>query len=192
MQVIAAGHETTASALLWTIYALSKSPAVQSRLRDEVLALEPSMISAKAIDELPYLDNVIREALRVYSPTLTVPWESLEDMTIAGVQIPKGTTVQVVPAMIQLNPEIWGADAEVFKPERWDGETVSPFAMETFSNGPRICPGKALALLNMKVLLVGMIREFKFEIQEDEDLEFRNPSLILRSKAPLRFKVERV
>ncbi|KIL88644.1 hypothetical protein FAVG1_07891 [Fusarium avenaceum] len=192
MQVIAAGHETTASALLWTIYALSKSPVVQSRLRDDVLALEPSMISARAIDELPYLDNVIREALRVYSPTLTVPWESLEDMTIAGVQIPKGTTVQIVPAMIQLNPEIWGADAEVFKPERWDGETMSPFAMETFSNGPRICPGKALALLNMKVLLVGMIREFKFEIQEDEDLEFRNPSLILRSKAPLRFKVERV
>ncbi|CAJ0550188.1 Ff.00g101180.m01.CDS01 [Fusarium sp. VM40] len=192
MQVIAAGHETTASALLWTIYALSKAPAVQNRLRNKVLALEPSMISAKTIDELPYLDNVIREALRVYSPTLTVPWESLEDTTIAGVQIPKGTTVQIVPAMIQLNPEIWGADAEVFKPERWDGEAVSPFAMETFSNGPRICPGKALALLNMKVLLVGMVREFKFEIQEDEELEFRNPSLILRSKVPLRFKVERV
>ncbi|KAM0242139.1 hypothetical protein ACHAP5_007376 [Fusarium lateritium] len=98
MQVIAAGHETTASALLWTIYALSKAPAVQSCLRNEILALEPSMISAKAIDELPYLDNVIREALRVYSPTLIVPWESLDNMNIAGVQIPKGTTVQIVPA----------------------------------------------------------------------------------------------
>ncbi|KAM0329021.1 hypothetical protein ACHAPQ_006932, partial [Fusarium lateritium] len=192
MQVIAAGHETTASALLWTIYALSKDPAVQSRLRHEILALEPSMISAKAIDELPFLDNVIREALRVYSPTLIVPWESLEEMNIAGVQIPKGTTVQIVPAMIQLNPEIWGADADVFKPERWDGEAPSPYAMETFSNGPRMCPGKALALLNMKVLLVGMIREFMFDIQEDQSLEFRNPSLTLKSKAPLQFKVERV
>ncbi|KAF4337126.1 aat family amino acid transporter [Fusarium beomiforme] len=195
MQVIAAGHETTASALLWTAYALSKDMKAQDRLRMEILSLSPDEISAKSIDELNYLDNVIREALRVYSPTLIIPWEAQEDIAIAGVRIPKGTTVQLVPAMTQLNPEIWGPDVEVFNPDRWDnltGDALSPYAMETFSNGPRMCPGKALALLNMKVLLVGLIREFRIEIVGSEEVEFRNPSLTLKSKSPLRFKVERV
>ncbi|PNP73729.1 hypothetical protein FNYG_12919 [Fusarium nygamai] len=195
MQVIAAGHETTASALLWTTYALSKDQKSQERLRAEVLTLSANDITAKSIDDLPYLDNVIREALRVYSPTLIIPWEALEDIDIAGVRIPKGTTVQLVPAMTQLNPEIWGLDVDVFNPDRWDrlsGDALSPYALETFSNGPRMCPGKALALLNMKVLLVGLIRYFKIESVGDEEVEFRNPSLTLKSKRPLRFKVQRV
>ncbi|KAF4445838.1 hypothetical protein F53441_10483 [Fusarium austroafricanum] len=195
MQVITAGHDTTASALSWTTYALAKDLNVQDRLRNEILGLEANAISAKSIDELPYLDNVIREAIRVYSPTLIVPWEALEDIVIAGVKIPKGTTVQLVPAMTQLNPEIWGADAEVFNPDRWDnlsGDAASPYAMESFSNGPRMCPGKALALLEIKTLLVGLIREFRLEMADDQGLELRNPSLVLKSKNPSRFKVTRV
>ncbi|KAI1046715.1 hypothetical protein LB505_006765 [Fusarium chuoi] len=195
MQVIAAGHETTASALLWTTYALSKDQKSQRRLRTEIINLSVNDMTAKSIDELKYLDNVIRKALRVYSPTLIIPWEVLEDMKIAGVRIPKGTTVQLVPAMTQLNPEIWGPDVEVFNPDRWDhlsGDSLSPYAMETFSNGPRMCPGKALALLNMKVLLVGLIKDFKIESAEDKEVEFRNPSLTLKSKRPLQFKVQRI
>ncbi|KAG5800592.1 hypothetical protein H9Q69_000479 [Fusarium xylarioides] len=195
MQVIAAGHETTASALLWTTYALSRDQKSQDQLRAEILGMNDSNKTAKAIDELPYLDNVVREALRVYSPTLIIPWEALEDIDIAGVKIPKGTTVQLVPAMAQLNPEIWGPDVETFNPDRWDrlsGDALSPYAMETFSNGPRMCPGKALALLNMKVLLVGLIRDFRIESVGDEEVEFKNPSLTLKSKRPLRFQVQRV
>lgn len=194
MQVIAAGHETTASALLWTTYALSKDQKSQNRLRTEIYSMNATDMTAKSIDELPYLDNVIREALRVYSPTLIIPWEALEDIDIAGVRIPKGTTVQLVPAMTQLNPEIWGPDVETFNPDRWDrlsGDALSPYAMETFSNGPRICPGKALALLNMKILLVGLIRDFKIESVGDEEMEFRNPSLTLKSTMTVRFKVQR-
>jgi cytochrome P450 len=153
-------------------------------------------MSAKAIDDLPFLDNVIREALRIYSPTLLIPWEALKDITIAGVHIPKGTTLQIVPAMIQLNPEIWGSDAGVFRPERWeylDSFASSPYAMETFSNGPRMCPGKALAMLNMKVLLVGLIRDFEIEIEHDgREVELRNPSLTLKAKRPIQFKIRRV
>ncbi|RBA20133.1 hypothetical protein FPRO05_08578 [Fusarium proliferatum] len=195
MQVIAAGHETTASALLWTTYALSQDQKSQQRLRTEIIKLSANDMTAKSIDELPYLDNVIREALRLYSPTLIIPWEALEDIEIAGVRIPKGTTVQLVPAITQLNPEVWGPDVETFNPDRWDhlsGDSLSPYAMETFSNGPRMCPGKALALLNMKVLLVGLIKDFKIESTEDNEVEFRNPSLTLKSKRPLQFKVQRI
>jgi cytochrome P450 len=196
MQVIAAGHDTTSGAVLWTAYALAKNPSEQARLRTEIRDLDISNMSAKVIDELPFLENVIREALRVYSPTLIIPWEAQKDVVAAGVHIPKGTTVQIVPAMIQLNPEIWGSDADIFRPERWenlDGSGSSPYAMETFSNGPRVCPGKALAMLNIKVLLVGLIRDFELEIHDDgQGPAFRNPTLTLKSKSPLRFKVKRV
>ncbi|KAI1070548.1 hypothetical protein LB507_006755 [Fusarium sp. FIESC RH6] len=190
MQVIAAGHETTASALVWTAYALGKNPASQDRLRKEIQSLDTNDISAKAIDELPFLENVIRESLRLYSPTLIIPWEAQTDMTIAGVDIPQGTTVQIVPAMIQLNPEIWGDDVGTFRPERWEGAAPCPYAMETFSNGPRMCPGKALAMLNMKVLLLGMVRDFEMEALGN--VEMRNPSLTLKAKKPILFKVRRV
>ncbi|KPA39138.1 aat family amino acid transporter [Fusarium langsethiae] len=195
MQVIAAGHETTASALVWTAYALSRDLASQKRLRAEIHSLGTGM-SDKGVDELPFLENVIREAMRVYSPTLIIPWEAQRDMTITGVDIPKGTTVQIVPATIQLNPQVWGSDADIFRPERWedmDSNASSPYAMETFSNGPRMCPGKALAMLNMKVLLVGLIRDFEMELEDDErKVELRNPSLTLKTKKPIRFKIRRV
>lgn len=150
--------------------------------------------AAKALDDLPYLSNVIREALRVYSPSLMAPWEADEDMVIAGVTIPKGTTIQTVPAMVQLNPSIWGDDAEVFVPGRWDsltGDASSPFSIETFLNGPRMCPGKALALLEIKVLLAAMIKEFHFEMVNDE-IEVRNPSLTLKPKDGLHVRVHRI
>lgn len=153
-------------------------------------------MSAKDIDDLPFLENVIRETLRIYSPTLIIPWEAQKDMTIAGVNIPKATTVQIIPAMIQLNPTIWGSDAEVFRPERWEdmeGNAPSPYAMETFSNGPRMCPGKALAMLNMKVLLVGLVRHFEMELMlGTEEVELRNPSLTLKAKKPIVFKIKRL
>ncbi|KAM0553037.1 hypothetical protein ACHAPJ_007583 [Fusarium lateritium] len=195
MQVIAAGHDTSAGALNWTVYALAKNPDTQHRLRTEVLGQEETAISAKSIDDLPYLKNVIRESLRVYSPSLMAPWEAGEDMTIEGVHIPKGTTVQTVPAMIQLNPTIWGDDAEDFNPDRWDSldsNAGSPYAMELFLNGPRMCPGKGLAMLEMKVLLVEIIKRFHLDLARDEELEFTNPSLTLKSKRPLQFKIRRI
>ncbi|KAM6506171.1 hypothetical protein FSOLCH5_014356 [Fusarium solani] len=68
MQVIAAGHETTASALTWITYALATHQDVQNRLREELSGIEVTNSAAKAIDDLPYLNNVIREALRGVFP----------------------------------------------------------------------------------------------------------------------------
>ncbi|KAI8711432.1 hypothetical protein NCS52_01406600 [Fusarium sp. LHS14.1] len=194
MQVIAAGHETTASALTWITYALATHKDVQNSLREELSGIEVTSSAAKAIDDLLCLNNVIREALRVYSPTLMAPWEAGENMVIAGVEIPKGTMIQTVPAMVQLNPSIWGDDAEAFVPARWDtltGDASSPFSIEVFLNGPRMCPGKALALLEIKVLLTAMIKEFQLEMV-DTEIEVRNPSLTLKPKDGLHVRVRRV
>ncbi|KAK4068711.1 uncharacterized protein Triagg1_7071 [Trichoderma aggressivum f. europaeum] len=196
IQSVSAGHETTAGALTWTVYALIKYPNMQKRLREEILSAQKKQpdLDAAAIDGLPYLNNIISESLRVYSPSLMAPWEAGEDVVIAGVPIPKGTTVTTIPAMVHLNPAIWGADVDVFNPDRWDsttGPAANPFASESFINGPRTCPGRALALLEIKTVLVEMMSNFSLEAV-DVDVQFEHPTLTLKPKGGLHVRVQRL
>ncbi|KAJ9131232.1 Cytochrome P450 [Pleurostoma richardsiae] len=196
-QFVAAGHETTAGALTWTTYALAMHPDVQIRLREEIRSTlkeqpEPDYATIEGMHDL---NNVVRESLRLYSPTLTAPREAGEDVEIAGVMIPKGTAVVVIPAMTQLNPAIWGEEVERFDPDRWDrlgsGEAASPYAFPVFSNGPRVCIGKAFAMLAVKTVLVEMVRQFTFE-PVDREIRLDNPALTLKPTGGLRVKVRRV
>ncbi|RFU78446.1 cytochrome p450 [Trichoderma arundinaceum] len=194
IQCVSAGHETTAGALTWTTYALTQNPEIQKRLREEILSAQQKQpeLDAATIDSLPYLNNVVSESLRVYSPTLLAPWEAGEDLVIAGVAIPKGTTVTTIPAMIHYNPSVWGADVEVFNPDRWDtvsGAVANPFSIEAFINGPRTCPGRALALLEIKTVLAEMVSNFYLEAV-DTDVQFEHPTLTLKPKGGLRVRCD--
>ncbi|KAL7939871.1 cytochrome P450 [Trichoderma chlorosporum] len=194
IQGVSAGHETTAGTLVWTAYALVQYPHMQKRLREEILSAQKNQpeLDAATIDSLPYLNNVISESLRVYSPALLAPWEAGEDVVIAGVSIPKGTTVTTIPAMIHLNPAIWGADVEVFNPDRWEsttGAAANPFAIESFINGPRTCPGRALALLEIKTVLVEILSNFTLEAV-DVDVQYEQPSLSLKPKGGLNMRCD--
>lgn len=178
------------------MYSLIKYPDMQKRLREEILSAQQKQpdLDAATIDGLPYLNNIISESLRVYSPTLMAPWEAGEDVVIAGVLIPKGTTVTTIPAMVHLNPAIWGADVDVFNPDRWDsttGAAANPFASESFINGPRTCPGRALALLEIKTVLVEMMSNFSLEAV-DVDVGFEHPTLTLKPKGGLHVRVQRL
>lgn len=197
IQCVSAGHETTAGALTWTTYALVKYPEIQKRLREEIISAQQKQPepSAATIDSIPYLNNVISESLRVYSPSLLAPWEAGEDIVIAGVAIPKGTTVTTIPAMIHHNPSVWGADVNVFNPDRWNavsGAVANPFAIESFINGPRTCPGRALALLEIKTIIVEMLSHFSLEAVNDADVEFLHPTLTLKPKGGLNIRVQRL
>lgn len=137
----------------------------------------------------------MNETLRLYSPALSAPWEAGEDVVIAGVAIPKGTTVTTFFSMIHYNPSIWGADANVFNPDRWDtvtGAVANPFALESFINGPRTCPGRALALLEIKTIIVELISNFSLEAVTDADVEYVHPSLTLKPKGGLKVRMQRL
>jgi cytochrome P450 len=159
LQFIIAGHETSAGSLTWTTYALAVNPSIQDRLREEILNVTKNGkadIDYIAIENMHFLNNVPRESLRLYSPGLTLPREAAEDIVIGGVHIPQGTTVTMVPAMVQRNPLIWGDDADEFKPDRWDSlsaDAASPYAITAFSGGPRVCLGRSFAYLEMKAVL---------------------------------------
>jgi cytochrome P450 len=196
LQFVAAGHETSAGSLTWTTYALAMNPSIQDRLRDEILKATNNgtvELDYITIETLHLLNNVLRESLRLYAPALTSPREAEEDVVIAGVPIPKGTMLVMIPAMVQRNPLIWGEDADDFNPDRWDNlsaEAASPYAFNPFSNGPRVCPGRFFAFLEMKAILVELLSKFVFE-PVDKNPQALNPGLTLKPRGGLMVKVRR-
>ncbi|RYP16456.1 hypothetical protein DL765_005133 [Monosporascus sp. GIB2] len=127
MTFLAAGHETTATAMTWAVYLLAAHPDVQSRLRREVREHLPSpaagpdsaTVSSAEIDRLPYLNAVCSEALRLFAPVPLTLREAGPGATIRGRRIPAGTRVILAPWATNRDPALWGGDADEFRPERW-------------------------------------------------------------------------
>ena len=147
MTFLAAGHETTATATQWALVTLSQHPDMQTRLREEIREVLPSLdedtpMTAELMDSLPYLHAVCSEVLRFHAPVPFTRREAARDTTILGQFVPKGTSIALVPSAINFSKELWGEDAEEFKPDRWLGEkrknnggAESNYANMTFLHG---------------------------------------------------------
>ncbi|KAI1425843.1 cytochrome P450 3A5 [Xylaria sp. FL1777] len=162
-----AGHESTATSVSWALYVLSTKHEIQDRLRAEVLALVESnpKPTYEEVNGLPYLHNFVREVLRIYSPSFMSPRQASKDLVIEGVRIPKGTQVDLHMPLMHHNQGIWGADASSFNPDRWDkltGDSASPYAFQAFLQGPRMCPGKNFALIEIKAMLIELVSKWRF------------------------------
>ncbi|KAJ9259222.1 hypothetical protein DTO195F2_5039 [Paecilomyces variotii] len=179
MTFLAAGHETTASAMQWAVYALSKRPEMQTRLREEIRANLPSIsverpeqIDAVTIDNLPYLHAVCNEVLRFHPVVPNTNRVALEDTTLVGKPIQKGTTIVLVPEVINKLEELWGPDADEFNPDRFMGQGMantggasSNYALLTFLHGPRSCIGQGFAKGELACLLAATVGRFTFELK---------------------------
>ncbi|KAI9818872.1 MAG: hypothetical protein M1827_007693 [Pycnora praestabilis] len=179
MTFLAAGHETTASAMTWAVYLLCKHPEVQSRLRKEVQNELPSVddseasVTATELDRMSYLHAVCNEVLRVYSPVPITLRQAANDATIQGQFIPKGTRVILSPWATNTDPKLWGEDADNFNPDRWmgsgnanSGGAESNYAFLTFLHGPRSCIGQAFAKAEFACLLASMVGRFEMELAD--------------------------
>ncbi|KAK2590085.1 hypothetical protein QQS21_012238 [Conoideocrella luteorostrata] len=190
MTFLAAGHDTTASALTWATYLLSCHPDVQTRLRNEVRENLPPLdadtdIMSGDIDKLPYLNAVCNEVLRVFSPVPRTSREAVEDTTIQGQHIPKGTVIMLSPWGTNVDQNLWGDDAAEFKPERWlgaegadpkivaGGGANSNYAFLTFLHGPRSCIGASFARSEFACLLAAWVGRFEFELRDKESLDMK-------------------
>ncbi|KAJ5316934.1 hypothetical protein PENANT_c030G05824 [Penicillium antarcticum] len=191
MTFLGAGHETTASALQWAVYALCKNPDVQTRLREEVRANLPSLdeerpITAAEIDNLPYLNAVCNEVLRFHPSVPATIRISVRDTTLAGKHIPKGTLFSIAPQILNRMEEFWGPDADKFNPDRFmgpgkanTGGAVSNYAFLTFLHGPRSCIGQGFAKAELACLLAATVARFEMELKyPDAKLEVREGATI--------------
>ncbi|KAH7206296.1 cytochrome P450 [Fusarium oxysporum] len=193
LNLLILGHDTTACSITWAVHELSRRPDCQQRLRDEITSMDNTcgMSSFSDIDKLPYLHNLVREVLRLYCAVAMAPRQATDDVEIDGIMIPKGTVIQLSPAVMNTHPLVWGPDAQEFNPDRWSdltGDATSAYAFETFHNGPRMCIGKQLSLMEMKTMLVEMVRKFKIEKplgNEEKQVDVAGPAFTLRPKENL-------
>lgn len=174
MTFLAAGHETTASALTWAAYLLSKHPEVQTRLRKEIREHIGSLndeVNDTIIDGMPYLHAVCQEVLRVYAPVPVTMREAVNDTTLMGNYVPKGSVIMLCMWAVNFSKELWGPDADEFNPDRWmkpgqanSGGATSNYAFLTFLHGPRSCIGQRFATAEMACLLAAFVGRYEFDL----------------------------
>lgn len=160
-----AGHETSASALTWTLFMLGRQPDALAALREEtreVLGDHPmTFADAKS---LTWTRAVFREALRLYPPAGFTTRVALVDDTLGYTQIPRGSLVVVSPWVVHRHAALW-RDADRFDPTRFaeGAPAPKPGTYIPFGMGPRVCTGAAIAQLEAQLILVEHLRQFEFE-----------------------------
>ncbi|KAF9031343.1 cytochrome P450 [Hymenopellis radicata] len=182
---LAAGHETTSTATTWALYALTKNPEAQKKLRAELLVVQTDTPTADELNSLTYLDSVVRETLRIHPPVpstirvaakddaipLKEPYTDKYGVTQDTLRIIKGDAIFVPLLVLNRDTALWGEDAAEFKPERWEAlpEAVTSIPsvwgnVLSFLSGPRACIGYRFAVVEMKAILFTLVRAFEFEL----------------------------
>ncbi|KAJ7573484.1 cytochrome P450 [Mycena floridula] len=213
---IMVGHETTSCSVIFTLLELARHQDVQNKLREEILALHE--ITVESVLKLEYLDAVTKEGLRMHpaSPRtdriaivddilpLTQPIQAADGRTITEIPIKAGQIFHIPTSILNANPEIWGPDAHLFKPERYldpknlpstDRLPHGPYGNSaTFIDGQRVCIGWRLAVMEFKVIIALLIRDIVFETTDSEIEEYISGTVQAFSEGkganmPLRMKL---
>ncbi len=170
MTLLAAGHETSATALAWAFTCLARSPEAQARAHEEVDRVlgggAPDDAVTKA--ELPYLDAVIKETMRIHPVVYAVGRVLEQPRKIGGWDVPAKHAAILSIYLTHHDPTLW-PDPERFDPERFlgtktgPGNKVTPYTYFPFGGGVRRCIGMAFALYEMRIVLAEALRRFRVE-----------------------------
>ncbi|XP_025097140.1 cytochrome P450 4A24-like [Pomacea canaliculata] len=186
-----AGHDTTASAIAWTLYSLAQHPQYQQKVQEELDCLlagrQSDDIEWEDLQKLEYLTQVIKEGMRLHS---TVPFVSrtlTKPMTIEDVTLPAGTWCRLNMIGLHHNPLVW-SDAEAFDPERFHPDNIKDkdaYTFVPFSAGPRNCIGQHFALNEQKVIIGRILRKFTLTVDPNHKVQ-RKIALVTRPETGLR------
>jgi cytochrome P450 len=196
MTMLVAGESTTAQTIAWTVHHLLEQPEVVAKLRTELdteLAGATAPQDLEAISRMTYTNAVAQEVMRLRPVGPVVGLESLRDVVIGDVMLPKGTSFISLIRPPVLDAQRFDAPNE-FRPERWlDGYKTTPHDARVhvpFGTGPRICPGRGLATLEIRALVATIFSSFELErVGAERDVE----EIFAVTLAPrgLRVKVRR-
>ena len=161
-----AGHETSASALAWTLYLLALYPEWQERLAEEAQALEGCDFSV--MSKLKLSRDVFREGLRLYPPVPMMVREAACPETFRERDVAKGSQIVLSPWHLHRHERLWD-NPDGFDPSRWQTENGRKCGREAyipFSAGERVCTGAGFAMVEGPLLLSMLLKTFKFELIE--------------------------
>ncbi|XP_044260280.1 cytochrome P450 6A1-like [Tribolium madens] len=192
-----AGFETSSATLTFALYELAKNPNIQKKARDEILT--NCQITYDSLAEIKYLDQVIAETLRKYPPLLYVTRQCVKDYKIPDEDdliIEKGTLV-AIPILALHYDEDFFPNPEKFDPERFNKIEKSlrhPYTYLPFGEGPRMCIGKRFGLLEVKLALIYLLKNYKFSLnwKTKEPLTMRVDTLVLAPKDEIWLDLEKI
>ncbi len=176
LTMLLAGEDTTANTLAWMIHLLQQNPAVLQRLQNEVRsqAPDPAQFTIELMDSLVYLDACASETMRLKPVAPFLPLQALRDTQVAGVAVHKNDIVWGVLRHDSVR-EPHFANPQAFEPGRWLADAPQPLTSEAkraampFGSGPRMCPGRYLALLEMKMAMAMLLTSFDIEAVDTPD-----------------------
>jgi cytochrome P450 len=184
--LFAAASEASHSALVWALLLLVQHPSIAADLLDELHNQlgDPSPSLAKA-GALPYLDAVVREALRILPPVPIQVRVAQHDTTIAGHEFPKGTRVMLNTFLTNRMPALY-PEGNAFRPKRWFTITRTPFEFPVFSAGPHSCPGYWFGTTAVKIALAAILTRYRIDLSPNARIDYRvQPTLRPRQGFPV-------
>jgi cytochrome P450 len=193
MTLVTAGHETTANALAWTFYLLSKNPEVERRLRRETdAALGDRAPTAADAPALKYASLVVSESMRVFPPVWAFERQAIADDVVGGFRVPAKSLVAISPYLLHRHRAYWenpeGFDPERFLPERALGRPKSAYL--PFGGGPRMCIGMGFALTELQMVLSRIVQRYRLELASAHPVVLE-PVVTLRPKGGLPMRLRR-
>ena len=161
-----AGHETSASALAWSLYLMSMRPDIQERMHAEAVAVlgdkEPDYSDIK---QMSLIWNVFRETLRLYPPVGFFARQASETQTMRDKTVHAGASVVIAPWLIHRHRDLW-AHPDEFDPDRYNTDSAKESlkcAYLPFGLGPRVCMGATFALQEAGLILATLVKRYRFE-----------------------------
>lgn len=166
-----AGHDTTATTLAYTLWQLGRHPDLQDRVADEVAGVDARDVNERTMGRLPETMKVLHESLRLCPPGAVVGRLASQDISVDGFRFVAGTAILVSIFAVQRDRELWGPDAEEFRPDRFDepeGAQHNRWAYLPFGGGPRSCIGDHFAMTEAVIALVALVQRLRFASLEPE------------------------
>lgn len=171
--LFALSSEGSQSALVWTLVLLAQHPSVEAALRDELnnrLGGAPPALDKAG--ELPYLDAVVKESMRILPPVPLQIRVAQRDAVVAGHLLPERTRIVLSTYLTNRMPGLY-PDGDVFRPERWSHISPSSFECPVFSAGPHICPGYWFGIAAVKIGLAAILTRFRPELPPGTHIDYR-------------------
>ncbi len=185
-----AAHVTTSDALSWTLFLLAQHPAALTALLDELRGtLRGEAPSMAQLEQLPWLDCVLKESLRILPPPVYNCRLTTEPVELGPYRLPQGSTVAFSHYITHHMPELY-AQPEAFRPERWRTITPAPYAYIPFGAGPRMCIGEPFAMMTMKLVLSLVVQRFRFTVTPGARID-RKVTVTLSPKHGMPMRLER-
>lgn len=193
MTIFLAGHETTANALSWMFYLLSRSPEVERqwhRELDDVLGGRAPTLDD--IERLPVTEQVITETMRLYPPAWIIGRRAIDDYPVGDYIVPARTIVLLSPYLVQRDARFYD-EPEQFIPSRWTAAfkaALPPFAYFPFGGGTRRCIGEQFAWMELMLVAATIGRRWSFRADPSHPIE-PQPVVTLRMKHGLKGTLRR-